>query len=183
MGTAVSAKRPKAHELTHAYTFAQYTRDFGKKYSATEYRRREGLFRAELTKVLAHNADTTQLWRQGVNHMSDWTVEEKQKMHKGARPKDGKVQPLKHLPGAHKMGDTGVPLPIAVDWRRADPPVLTAVKDQGQCGSCWAHATAEGVEVASTRATGVQLVLSQQQITSCTDLTQNGCNGGWPKVT
>lgn len=28
-------------------------------------------------------------------------------------------------------------LPDSVDWRTAEPPVLTAPKDQGACGSCW----------------------------------------------
>jgi C1A family cysteine protease len=184
LGTAVAtAKRPKAHELSPAYTFAHYARDFGKKYHAAEYVHREALFRSELHRVLAHNSDKTQLWKMGVNQFSDWTAEEKKKLYKGARPADGRVPELKIKPGVHKTRSSKVPLPFSVDYRLANPPVLTSVKDQGQCGSCWAHATTEGVESAYTIATGQRYVLSQQQITSCTsDQYGNGCNGNWPKI-
>jgi cathepsin L len=53
-------------------------------------------------------------------------------------------------------------LPPQVDWRRAG--VATAVKDQGQCGSCWAFASTEVVESAVALATGLLFDLSVEQV-------------------
>jgi cathepsin L len=73
-----------------------------------------------------------------------------------------------------------VPAPQAVvDWRNQG--VVTAVKDQGQCGSCWAHSADEAVEsfFALKYGKASLTVGSVQQVTSCT-YSYNGCNGGWP---
>jgi hypothetical protein len=29
-----------------------------------------------MAKIRSHNADTSKTWKEGVNHMTDWTVEE-----------------------------------------------------------------------------------------------------------
>ncbi len=52
-------------------------------------------------------------------------------------------------------------LPDSVDWRDKD--VITAVKNQGQCGSCWAFATTEMIESYAALAAGSLPVLSAQQ--------------------
>jgi len=55
------------------------------------------------------------------------------------------------------------------------------VKDQGQCGSCWAHSATEAVESYTflLKAISNLQTLSVQQTTACT-YNYNGCNGGWP---
>jgi len=56
---------------------------------------------------------------------------------------------------------------------------LTSVKNQGQCGSCWAFATTEQVESYYQIATGELVELSAQQVTSCTpNVVQCGGTGG-----
>merc|ERR1711872_975269 len=57
-------------------------------------------------------------------------------------------------------------LPTEVDWRKQG--VITDVKNQGQCGSCWAFCTTEMIESYAGIATGSTPELSSQQVTSCT---------------
>lgn len=54
---------------------------------------------------------------------------------------------------------------------------MTPVKNQGQCGSCWAHSAVESVESSYYLKTQTLLKLSVQQVTSC-DTTMDGCSGG-----
>lgn len=66
--------------------------------------------------------------------------------------------------------------PDAIDW--SEKGATTPIKDQGQCGSCWAFSTTEGVESAYYMANGkLPEPLSTQQVISC-DKTDGGCNGG-----
>jgi len=53
----------------------------------------------------------------------------------------------------------------------------TAVKDQGSCGSFWAHACAEQIESDGMRLLKTDYTLSPEQIVQC-DTTSSGCNGG-----
>jgi len=65
-----------------------------------------------------------------------------------------------------------------IDWRTKS--AITAVKDQGQCGSCWAFSATEATESYGFLSKVFTLQeLSAQQVTACT-YNYNGCNGGWP---
>ena len=69
-----------------------------------------------------------------------------------------------------------LPPPAAWDWRTRG--VVTAVKDQGNCGGCWAFSTTGSVESAMAIIPDHGLVsLSEQQLISC-DNTNYGCAGG-----
>ncbi|OQS04738.1 cysteine protease family C01A, partial [Thraustotheca clavata] len=63
-----------------------------------------------------------------------------------------------------------------VDWTTSK--CVNAVKNQGQCGSCWAFSGTGTVESAHCIATGTLLNLSDQQVTSCAKAAGNGCDGG-----
>lgn len=175
---SLASARPKWHEL-EGYSFEKYVKDFAKPHrrGTAEWAAREENFAAALKRVRQHNGEGHS-WKKGINHLSDWTEAELKSLrgNKVAMKQfsDSKPERL-HLRG------TG-PLPRFVDYRTANPPVLTAVKDQGQCGSCWAHAATESIESHVAIATGELFVLSQQQITSCTPNPQQcggtgGCNG------
>jgi cathepsin L len=56
-------------------------------------------------------------------------------------------------------------LPENVDWRKHG--IVTAVKDQGHCGSCWAFASTAVVESAVAKASGLLFDLSVQQMAMC----------------
>jgi len=67
--------------------------------------------------------------------------------------------------------------PAKLDWTDTAGAV-SPVKDQAQCGSCWAFSATEGIEAGVFQSTGsASPSLSPQQIVSC-DKTDAGCNGG-----
>lgn len=67
--------------------------------------------------------------------------------------------------------------PAAIDWRTKG--VLNPVKDQGQCGSCWAFSTIGSLEPAWKLAGNQLGSFSEQQLVDCSTKFGNmGCNGG-----
>jgi cathepsin L len=177
-GASVEAARPQWHELKAGYSYERYLADHGKAApaKAAERAMRRQLFETELAAVLAHNADATQTWKRGVNKFSDWTESEKRALrgwdfglHQRVKA-TGEAKPER----VHLRDNR--PLPPSVDWRTSVPPILGAVKDQGQCGSCYAHAATEIMETAWAQATGNLFVLSQEQVMSCT-WNPNECGG------
>lgn len=116
----------------------------------------------------------------GINSFADMTPEEfGQRLMKTLKPK----APSKFSVAASIIAPGAT---ATVDWRNlnvagaSNTNWVTPVKDQGQCGSCWAHSADEAMESFYALAHKVApYPFSVQQCTACT-YTYNGCNGGWP---
>ncbi|KAB1216532.1 Vignain [Morella rubra] len=73
--------------------------------------------------------------------------------------------------------DKNMSVPTSVDWRKKG--AVTPVKDQGECGSCWAFSAAAAVEGINAIKTGHLKSLSEQELIDCDfDSSNQGCNGG-----
>ena len=177
------AALPRARELTLDYSYDEFLASTG-----TARRRgaepaalqaeRQAIFARNLARAIQHNSNPAANYTMGVNKFSDWTEEELR--HAGVLPNES----MQRLAAAAAAGlDTNAALRRAAtragqtngrnitragfDWRTANPPVLTTIKDQGLCGACWAHATTESVESRHAIKNGVLNALSQQQLVSC----------------
>jgi C1A family cysteine protease/predicted secreted protein len=67
-------------------------------------------------------------------------------------------------------------LPVSFDWR--DSGILTPVRDQGSCGSCWAFGTVGPFEANLKWKSNLTTDLSEEFLLSC-NTDGFSCNGGW----
>jgi len=107
-----------------------------------------------------------------VNEFADMTFTEFHSKMTGYNHIDNSVMRSKN--GPHKNLKS---VAASVDWRAKG--AVTPVKNQQQCGSCWAFSTTGSVEGAHAIKTGSLVSLSEQQLVDCSAAQGNqGCNGG-----
>ncbi|KAL2501428.1 Thiol protease aleurain-like [Forsythia ovata] len=139
-----------------ALSFARFAHRYGKRYEgAEEMQRRFEIFSENLRIVRSHNKKGLS-YTLAVNEFADLTWDEFRN---------------------HKLTD--VVLPETKDWRETG--IVSPVKNQGHCGSCWTFSTTGALEAAYAQAFGKGISLSEQQLVDCARAFNNfGCNGGLP---
>ena len=167
---AVSIAEPM---LSHEFEFMKFVADWNKSYATRE----EFMFRmgewlkteAFIQEVNAQGSEHTHT--AGHNKFSDMTREEYKRFL--TLPKTD-VLPVPPMDDEEEYVPNG-----SKDWRTGN--CVTAVKNQEQCGSCYAFSATETVESSYCIHQGGKLwTLSPQQIVDCSQQYGNqGCNGGW----
>lgn len=166
------------------FSFEDYLDKFAKSYEQEQLLSRKALFEAELLQVINHNrayvaGEST--WYAEMNEFSDWTEEEFKQLKKGLSRIDVGGHPSVTRPL------TSASNPTRVDWREATPSVVTAVKNQGGCGSCWAFGSTEVMESHYAINTGELLTLAPQAYVNCAPNPTHcggtgGCEGSIPEL-
>lgn len=118
-----------------------------------------------------HNADPTQTYKMGINQFSAMTDAEFASIYLDFESYKSQ-QPLE------VTEDNDHPIVGDIDWTTKGK--VSQVKNQGQCGSCWAF-SATGVSESYSLIKGKSVLLSEQELVDCSGSYGNhGCNGGWP---
>jgi cathepsin F len=144
--------------------------------SSQEFQQRFENFRNTLRRVDARNAASTGA-KFNITKFADMSVQEFRSYPCGVdnmstlTAKRPEFQP--------KMGQLPefAEVPAAWDWTTKG--AVTGVKDQGQCGSCWAFSTVGNMEGVWFLSGKTLTGLSEEQIVDCST-TDYGCQGGWP---
>ncbi|XP_011859175.1 PREDICTED: putative cysteine proteinase CG12163 [Vollenhovia emeryi] len=163
-----------AEDMRVERLFDKFAETYNRTYSTPEERNlRLRIFRENLgiIDLLQQNEEGT--GRYGVNMFADVSREEFRERYLGLRPdlRSENEIPLREA----EIPD--IDLPPTFDWRKKG--VVTPVKNQGSCGSCWAFSVTGNVEGQYAIQHGQLLSLSEQELVDCDDL-DDGCSGGLP---
>ncbi|GIY61646.1 procathepsin L, partial [Caerostris darwini] len=154
--------------------FKSYQVKFGRKYGASEESVRRVVWERNARRVAQHNLEADfglHSYRMELNSFSDKTAEELDVFRSCLLKR-------RNISGDFVEFPRSVPLPPSVDWRRKG--LVTSVKDQGMCGSCWAFSATGALEGQTKVKTGKLVSLSEQNLVDCSTKQGNdGCDGGW----
>ena len=148
--------------------FDQWKAEYGVNWSAEEELYRRMIFEKNVATIEQHNADLTQTYKMGINQFTPFTKQEFIETYLTTMiiPSDAVVaeEVESHIVGAD------------IDW--VSKGMVSPIKNQGQCGSCWAFTTAAQYESLFLKYTKTEYDLSEQHVLQCT--LQSNCDGGFP---
>ena len=169
---AYSFTSTEASSLIELYNLEQaefhsYISLHNKLYSDSEYAMRFKIYRdnsAYIRKVNSMNKGFTLV----VNKFADLSAEEFTSKYLGTRMPDTLMKSTQKV---HQIFES------SKDWRYLGK--VSRVKNQGNCGSCWAFSSTGAIESAYAIKNGKSVELSEQQLVDCSRPYGNqGCNGG-----
>ncbi|KAK9514360.1 hypothetical protein VZT92_027833 [Zoarces viviparus] len=135
---------------------------------------RRAIWEKNMRLIEAHNQEAAlgiHSYELGMNHLGDMTSEEVSEKMTGLQvPMDSERSFTTGLE------DAAFKLPKSIDYRNKG--MVTPVKNQGSCGSCWAFSSAGALEGQMAKTTGTLLDLSPQNLVDCVK-ENDGCGGGY----
>ena len=149
--------------------FFEWTTMYNKTYTSfNEYNLRKTIYDDNVEKVNVHNLNNDD-WKMAVNKFADLTALEFKNMYSYCN--------MYHRKTSLDTFVYSTALPASVNWTSVG--AVTPVKNQGQCGSCWAFSTTGSVEGVHYLKTNKLVSVSEQQLVDCSSAEGNmGCNGG-----
>lgn len=155
-------------QLEYENAFAGFLKEHSKVYEGDEVQYRFSVFKSTMDTIFEHN-NGNHTWTMGINQFSDLTPTEFEKIHLGFIHRENRERNYADLSGVEAAND--------IDWTTKG--AVTKIKDQAQCGSCWAFSTTGSTESANWKSTSKLVSLSEQQLVDCSGSYGNqGCNGG-----
>jgi len=152
--------------------FINWMVKFQKSYAPEEFFYKYSVFKTNFDFVAAHNSGNT-TWEVELNKFADLTSAEFKIMYTGYQPE---LRRESRKPTLHSLRVGAYPSG-SLDWTTKN--AVTGVKDQGQCGSCWAFSATGSTEGAIALKYGHLTSLSEQELVDCAGSYGNaGCNGG-----
>ena len=156
-------------------TFENYINYYNLYIIESEYEYKKNLYEKEQYRIIQHNK-ANKSWKETLNQMSILTKEEKRKYYGYSK---SIARSYFSLYSNTVYTNISI-IPIEMDWRNKG--VVTAVKSQGSCGSCWAFASTAVIESHVAIQSGKLFDLSIQQVATCTQNPfqcggQGNCNG------
>jgi len=129
-------------------------------------------------KIMKHNQKEGETYKLAMNEFGSMTEEEFVATRMGIRQPRQDVErngPIKPRITLLRSEVSQADPPSELDWTTQG--VVTPVKNQGSCGSCWAFSAVGSLESAYALKTGKLVEFSEQELVSCDD-TDYGCQGG-----
>jgi len=157
-------------EQEYQTAFTQWMRDYKKSYHHDQFQFRYKVFKANLDFVNHHNT-LNRSFTTATNKFADLTNSEFVKLYNGLT--SPVIVPNRRSP----KNQPNPALPATFDWRTKG--AVTGIKDQAQCGSCWAFSTTGSTEGCHFLTKSQLVGLSEQNLMDCSYSQGNqGCNGG-----
>ena len=168
--------------FTNAMTFNDFVIKYNKVYkNKSEERHRENIFHWNMEYIDYMNT-LGKDYLLGVNEYADLTKKEFfssiSNNHQSFQNISMTNKP-NNIRGFNWLDYSSHFYPSSIDWVKLG--AVTPVKNQGQCGSCWAFSTTGAMEGANFITNNKLVSLSEQQLVDCSGLYGNdGCEGGEP---
>jgi C1A family cysteine protease len=172
---SAQAARDLAEDRSIVARHEEWMAKYGRVYNDdAEKAMRLEVFNANVAFIESVNSGTDKFWLEA-NQFADITEDEFKAKYTGYKaPVGGNMGKTTGFKYANVSLDA---LPTSVDWRTKD--AVTPIKDQGQCGCCWAFSTVGSVEGIVKLSTGKLISLSEQELVDCdVDGMDQGCEGG-----